>query len=146
MELFIAKRMPQNCLYCQNKALLDSLMIKIADLNVSTLYLFKEQTHPGRCVVAYKDHVGEQFEIPEAEYVQFMLDVRRVAQALSRAFHPDKINFGAYSDTLRHAHWHIVPKYQDGPEWGGVFEMNPKKTYLSEEQYAERIEKIRAKL
>ena len=56
--------MPQNCLYCQNKAALDALMIKIADLEVSTLYLFKEQTHPGRCVVAYKDHVGQQFEIP----------------------------------------------------------------------------------
>ena len=32
--------MPQNCLYCENKAALDALMIKIADLTVSTLYLF----------------------------------------------------------------------------------------------------------
>lgn len=37
--------MPQNCLYCQNKAALDALM----------LYLFREQTHPGRCVVTIKD-------------------------------------------------------------------------------------------
>ena len=27
--------MPQNCLYCQNKAVLDSLMIKIADLKTN---------------------------------------------------------------------------------------------------------------
>ena len=40
--------MPDNCLYCKNKAVLDELMIKIADLEVSTLYLFREQTHPGR--------------------------------------------------------------------------------------------------
>ena len=62
----------ENCLYCQNKALLDELMIKICDLEVSTLYLFKEQSHPGRVVVAYKDHVSEQFEIPEADYHKFM--------------------------------------------------------------------------
>lgn len=135
--------MPQNCLYCQNKEALDALMIKIADLSVSTLYLFKEQTHPGRCVVAYKDHVGQQFEIPQADYVQFMLDVRRVAIAINKAFQPAKINFGAYSDTLKHAHWHIVPKYEEGPEWGGTFAMNPKQTYLSDAEYAAIIDKIR---
>lgn len=138
--------MPQNCLYCQNKEALDALMIKIADLSVSTLYLFKEQTHPGRCVVAYKDHVGQQFEIPQADYVQFMLDVRRVAIAINKAFQPAKINFGAYSDTLKHAHWHIVPKYEGGPEWGGTFAMNPKQTYLSEAEYAAIIDKIRQNL
>ena len=43
-----------NCLYCRNKAVLDELMIKICDLDVSTLYLFREQTHKGRCVVAFR--------------------------------------------------------------------------------------------
>ena len=86
--------MPQNCLYCQNKAALDALMIKIADLEVSTLYLFREQTHPGRCVVAFKDHVGQQFEIPEDEYIRFMLDVRRTAKAIDKAFHPARSTLG----------------------------------------------------
>jgi diadenosine tetraphosphate (Ap4A) HIT family hydrolase len=133
-------------LYCRNKAVLDELMIKICDLDVSTLYLFKEQTHKGRCVVAYKDHVNEQFDIPEADFVRFMLDVRRTAQAIKAAFSPNKVNWGAYSDTLRHAHWHIVPKYEGQAEWGGVFAMNPKQTYLTEEEYAEVIEQIKSKL
>lgn len=134
--------MPQNCLYCHNKELLDSLMIKVADLTVSRVYLFKEQSHPGRCVVAYKDHVGQQFEIPEEDWVRFMLDVRKVALAIDKVFHPAKINFGAYSDTLQHAHWHIVPKYEGEFEFGGTFEMNPKKTYLSDAEYAEMIGKL----
>lgn len=138
--------MPQNCLYCQNKAALDALMIKIADLEVSTLYLFKEQSHPGRCVVAYKDHLGHQQQIPQEDWVKFMLDTRRAAQAIEKAFGPDRINFGAFSDTLNHAHWHLVPKYKDGFEWGGTFAMNPQKTYLTEEEYATTIEKIRAAL
>lgn len=134
------------CLYCGNKQLLDELMIKIADLDVSTLYLFREQSHPGRCVVAYKVHVNEQFDIPEEEFVRFMADVRRTAIAIKKAFSPAKVNWGAYSDTLRHAHWHIVPKYEGEFEWGGVFAMNPKQTYLTDEQYAEYIEKIRQNL
>ena len=132
-----------SCLYCNNKAVLDELMIKICDMEVSTLYLFKEQSHPGRVVLAYKDHVSEQFEIPEADYVRFMLDVRKVGEALKEVFHPAKINFGAYSDTLKHAHWHIVPKYEGEFEFGDVFAMNPKQTYLTDAVYAERIEQIR---
>lgn len=131
------------CLYCRNREVLDELMIKVCDLDVSTLYLFREQSHPGRCVVAFKDHINEQFEIPEQEYVRFMIDVRRTAAALKKAFSPAKVNMGAYSDTLHHAHWHIVPKYEGDFEWGGTFAMNPKQTYLTEEQYAERVELIR---
>lgn len=138
--------MPQNCLYCHNRELLDSLMIKVADLTVSRVYLFKEQSHPGRCVVAYKDHIGQQFEIPEEDWVRFMLDVRKVAIAIDKVFHPEKINFGAYSDTLKHAHWHIVPKYEGEFEFGGTFEMNPKKTYLSDAEYAEMIGRIQEAL
>ena len=132
-----------SCLYCNNKVVLDELMIKICDMEVSTLYLFKEQSHTGRVVLAYKDHVSEQFEIPEADYVRFMLDVRKVGEALKEVFHPAKINFGAYSDTLKHAHWHIVPKYEGEFEFGDVFAMNPKQTYLTDAVYAERIEQIR---
>lgn len=135
-----------NCLYCLNKAVLDELMIKICDLDVSTLYLFREQTHKGRCVVAYKDHVGEQMDIPEADFMRFMLDVRRAAAAIKAAFAPNRVNWGAYSDTLNHPHWHLVPKYEGQAEWGGVFAMNPKQTYLTEEEAAEVIEQIKSKL
>lgn len=134
--------MPANCLYCQNRELLDSLMIKICDLKVSTLYLFREQSHKGRCVVAYRDHVNEQFDIPEGEWIDFMLDVRHAAQAIHNAFAPTKINFGAYSDTLKHAHWHLVPKYEGGAEFGGTFDMNPHKVYLSEAEYEQTIKSI----
>ena len=41
---------------------------------------------------------------------------------------------------------HLVPKYKDEFEGGGVVAMNPGKTYLTEEQYAEMIEKIKANL
>ena len=54
----IMKSDPKECLYCQNNETLHNLMIEIAQLSVSRVFLFKEQTYRGRCLVAYKDHVN----------------------------------------------------------------------------------------
>ena len=126
--------------------LLGQFGIYICDLSVSSLILFKEQSHLGRCIVAYKDHVSEIVNISDEERNAFFADVNRAAKAIHSAFHPDKVNYGAYGDTGCHLHMHLVPKYKDGFEWGGVFEMNPKKKFLSEQEYNELIEKIKANL
>jgi diadenosine tetraphosphate (Ap4A) HIT family hydrolase len=135
-----------NCLYCDKDEKLDNLMIKVCELNVSTLYLFKEQSHEGRCVVAYNKHVNELFELEDKELELFMKDVTKAAAAIKKAFSPKKVNYGAYSDTLPHLHFHVVPKYENGYSWGGVFEMNPQKTYLSDEEYSKRISMIKENL
>ena len=124
--------------------LLDKFGIVICDLSVSTLILFKEQSHPGRCIVAYKDHVSEIVNISKADRDAFFDDVDRAAKAIHAAFHPDKLNYGAYGDTGCHLHMHLVPKYKDQYEWGGVFEMNPGKVLLSDEEYQAMIDKIKA--
>ena len=131
-----------DCLYCQRNELQKSLMIEVCDLSASTLFLFKEQSHPGRCVVAYKDHVKEPFELSDDDRNAFMADVCKVAAAIQKAFSPAKINYGAYSDKLPHLHFHLVPKYDGEFEFGGTFEMNPQKVYLTESEYAATIDKI----
>ena len=132
----------QECLYCARNQVQHDLMIKICDLNVSTLFLFKEQTYRGRCVVAYKDHVNELFELSDENLTAFMKDVTHVAKALSIAFKAKKINMGVYSDKLQHLHFHLAPKYVDGPDYGGTFAMNPQKVYLSDEEYIDIISQI----
>jgi diadenosine tetraphosphate (Ap4A) HIT family hydrolase len=136
-----------DCLYCRKDQRLHDLMIEVATLGVSTLYLFKEQTHRGRCVVAYRNHVNELFELSQAELALFTQDVVRAAKAVKTAFNPDKINYGAYSDKLPHLHFHLVPKYKDGTNWGTTFEMMPaNKKLLTDAQYAEIIKALKAAL
>ena len=137
---------PKDCLYCQNNETLQNLMIEIAPLSVSRVFLFKEQTYRGRCLVAYKDHVNDLFELSDEERNAFMADVARVTRAMDKAFHPEKINYGAYSDKLSHLHFHLAPKYVDGPDYGGVFQMNPGKVYLTDAEYQEMIEAIKKNL
>lgn len=136
-----------DCLYCRKDQRLTDLMIEIAPMQVSTLYLFKEQTYRGRCVVAYKQHVNELYELPDAELALFMQDVARAAKAMKVAFNPAKINYGAYSDKLPHLHVHLVPKYVDGPSWGTTFTMMPEpKQLLADADYAALITQIKAAL
>ena len=70
----------------------------------------------------------------------------RVTRAMQKAFNPEKINYGAYSDKLSHLHFHLAPKYVDGPDYGGTFQMNPGKVYLSDAEYQEMIQKIKENL
>ncbi len=134
------------CLYCQNNEKLQQLMIKICDLEVSQLFLFKEQTHPGRCNVVYNNHSVDFHELSDEQRNAFMRDVAVVGKAIQDAFNPDKINYGAYADTISHLHFHVVPKYKDGYGFGGVFEMNPQKVTLSDAEYEDIIKKIKDKL
>ena len=136
----------EDCAYCQGGELLAKFGIKICDLEVSQLILFKEQSKRGRCVVAYQDHVSEIVDLTEEQRNAFLADVTRAAKAIHKEFNPDKLNYGAYGDTGCHLHVHLVPKYKDGDEWGGVFQMNPGKVFLSDEEYAEMIEQIKAAL
>ncbi|MEH7377002.1 MULTISPECIES: HIT family protein [Bacillaceae] len=136
----------KECMYCMKDERRDNLMIEICELEVSTVFLFKEQTYTGRCNVVYKDHVKELFQLSHDELAAFMNDVKKVAAAVDQAFQPNKINYGAYGDTLHHLHMHIVPKYEGRENWGSTFEMNPGKTYLTEEEYHNMIETIKGAL
>lgn len=41
-----------NCFYCIKDERLSNLMIPVCTFSTSTLYLFKDQRYPGRCVLA----------------------------------------------------------------------------------------------
>ena len=121
-------------------------MIEVAKLSVSRLFIFKEQTYRGRCLVAYDGHVDDLNLLSDDQRNAFMADVARTTRAMQKVFNPDKINYGAYSDTLSHLHFHLVPKYAGGPDFGGVFRMNPQEVYLSDEEYADMAENLKKEL
>lgn len=120
--------------------------IKICELENSKVYLFKEQSHKGRVIVAHKKHVGDMNELTAEERGAYFEEVAMVARALMAAFKPNKVNYGAYGDTGHHLHFHLVPKYADEYEWGGVFAMNPDRVYLSEDEYAQLIDAIKKEM
>ena len=57
----------QNCAYCMEGDLVAAFGIKICELPSSKVYLFKEQSHRGRVIVAHKKHVSEITELTAEE-------------------------------------------------------------------------------
>lgn len=137
---------PKDCLYCTNNETLHNLMIEIANLDGVESFSVQGARPSRACLVAYKDHVNDLFELSDEERNAFMKDVTRVTRAMDKVFHPEKINYGAYSDKLSHLHFHLAPKYVDGPDYGGTFRMNPGEVYLSDEEYADMVAKMKAAL
>jgi ATP adenylyltransferase len=134
---------PEDCQYCAKDRRLTEIMIEICPLQVSTLYLFREQTHRGRCIVALNAHQTELFRLDDETLCAFSRDTARAAAAVQRAFEPDKINYAVYGDLVPHLHYHIVPKYRDGACWWKPFELNPPdKTLLGDDGYQAVIQKI----
>ncbi|KAA6299952.1 MAG: hypothetical protein EZS26_003907 [Candidatus Ordinivivax streblomastigis] len=135
----------QACNYCEKGEKLDSLMLKIIDLPYSIVYLFKNQQHQGRCIVAYKNHKTEYFHLNAEENAGFFADVSLTAQALYNIFHPAKINYATYGDLVPHIHVHVVPKYEGGTHWGTPFGEVPNK-FLSDSEYQELVHQIKTEI
>lgn len=135
-----------NCAYCMQGELVAKFGYPICQLESGYLYLFKEQSHPGRVILAHNKHVSELIDLTDEERDQFFADIAKVSRAIHKVFNPKKVNYGAYGDTGCHLHFHLVPKYEGEYEWGGVFEMNPGKTLLTDAEYEEISEKIRQAL
>ena len=93
------KMVDQNCAYCVEGELLAKFGIKICELENSKVYLFKEQSHPGRVVVAHKKHVSEILELTSQERAAYLEEIAKVSEAIHKIFKPAKVNYGAYGDT-----------------------------------------------
>ena len=132
-----------SCFYCEKDKTLDDLMVKICSLSASEVYLVRNQNFPGRCVVAYKDHKTELFQLTEEERNAYAKDVAVVSKAVYELFRADKLNYAIYGDGVPHLHYHIIPKKKGEYCWGGPFDMNGNPVTLSDEELEARIALIR---
>lgn len=135
-----------NCAYCMQGDLVAQFAYPVCQMKTGYLYVFREQSKRGRVILAHNKHVGELIELTDEERNDFFAEVAAVAKAVHKVFHPDKVNYGAYGDTGHHLHFHIVPKYNGGDEWGGTFQMNPGKVTLTDAEYEEMAEALRQAL
>ena len=111
-------------------------MLPLAALSWSEVYLFRDQKHRGRCIVALKEHRDEIWQLSEEQRNGFFAEVSAVAEAVSRFAQADKINYAIYGDLVSHFHVHVVPKRKDELQWGGPFTDTVEKKLLTEEEYA----------
>lgn len=91
----------------------------IASLKVSSLYLAKNQTYRGQCLLIFDcRHAVRLEQLPEHEWMDFCADLFRAERASARALKPDHMNLAVLGNMIPHLHWHVVPRYKTDPRWG----------------------------
>lgn len=139
--------MDMNCMYCNRTEKIAGLMFDICSLEVSDVFLLKDQTYKGRCVIALREHADEIFELSDETRNKFFAELNQLCKVLADIYKPEKINAAAYGDKMKHFHFHIVPKTTDCLEFGSPFVNAPAEpVLLSDAEYQEAIAKIKAGL
>jgi len=91
----------------------------IGPLTVSTLYLAKNQTYRGQCLLIFDTrHASRLDQLTPPEWTAFANDLYVAQQAVMRVLRPDHINIESLGNVIPHLHWHIIPRYLGDPRWG----------------------------
>ena len=122
------------CLYCEKGEKMQSFAYPVCELSETYVYLHKEQSYRGRLILVLKRHAEEYSELTEAERNGVQKDLCLATKAMGELFQPQKVNLGAFGDTVRHFHIHVVPKTEGGLDWNGMFQMNPNKNWPKAEE------------
>ena len=113
---------PVKCSYCElNPGPAESVQfIRFARTALTVLYLHRDQSLPGRMVIATRDHFADITDLPDDVQQDFYGTGRAAARAV-RAIFPSttKINLaiGGNLPEYNHPHLHLVPRQVGDRRW-----------------------------
>lgn len=88
----------------------------VKELETGFIVLFDDQFYEGHTLFLSKVHAHELHEL-DAEYKQqFLYEMAIVAQAVYKAFNPDKLNYELLGNSYPHLHWHLIPRRKSDPK------------------------------
>ena len=90
----------------------------IVRLEFGSLFLHRNQIYLGRCLYVSNIHVGSFPHIDYKLFVNLNKEMLSICVLLERIFQPDLINFASLGNSIRHFHYHIIPRYRYDPKWG----------------------------
>ena len=135
------------CMYCEKDERLNALMVPVFAFEHATLYLYRENTYPGRCVLVPQRHEQHLTDLSDEERNDFFACAMKAARAIEQSFAPTQINYLFFGDGLPHLHMHMVPKYQGGADFGSFFRMMPEDGHvMNDEECARVADRLRERL
>lgn len=91
----------------------------ITSLSVSSLYLTKNQTYRGQCLLILDcRHAVRPEQLAKHEWLEFCADLFKAERAVVHTVKPDHMNLASLGNVIPHLHWHIVPRFESDPRWG----------------------------
>lgn len=84
----------------------------VKELQTGYVVIGDHQHFPGYTLFLYKEHgeITELFHLEKEKRALFLEEMTQVAQAVSRAFGAEKMNYELLGMGDAHLHWHLFPR------------------------------------
>ena len=82
----------------------------VKELETGYVVIGDFQTYRGYTVFLCKEHNSELHELDVLFKNKFLNEMSLVAEAVYKAFQPDKMNYELLGNTDEHMHWHLFPR------------------------------------
>ncbi|MBD3318348.1 HIT domain-containing protein [Candidatus Woesearchaeota archaeon] len=105
------------CIFCQLRNKQDITFVK--DFGNWVFRLNLSQFLPGASVLVHKEHKEGFTSLCEEELIEAFRILKRIESALQQAFHPDWFNYMQTNNSVRHFHFHIIPRYKNEVSFEG---------------------------
>lgn len=82
----------------------------VKELSTGYVVIGDNQHFEGYTLFLCKEHKTELFELDHKTKIKFLEEMSIVAEAVSKAFGADKINYELLGNGDTHLHWHLFPR------------------------------------
>ncbi len=87
----------------------------VKELETGYVVLGDYQFYYGYTLFLSKIHARELHELDPKFKNKFLTEMAQVAEAVFKAFKPEKLNYELLGNTDEHMHWHIFPRRKTDP-------------------------------
>ena len=82
----------------------------VKELETGYVVIGDHQHFKGYTLFLYKDHKTELFHLEPTQKMKFLEEMSIVAEAVSKAFNTEKMNYELLGNGDTHLHWHLFPR------------------------------------
>ena len=82
----------------------------VKELETGYVVIGDNQHFKGYTLFLYKDHKIELFHLETIKKMKFLEEMSIVAEAVSKAFNAEKMNYELLGNGDTHLHWHLFPR------------------------------------
>lgn len=109
----------------------------VRELETGYVVMGDNQHFKGYTLFLCKEHKTELFQLDHSMKMKFLEEMSIVAEAVSKAFHAEKMNYELLGNGDTHLHWHLFPRKEGDIENYGYNGKGPVWWYPMEKMYSD---------
>ncbi|MGE0371082.1 MAG: HIT domain-containing protein [Gammaproteobacteria bacterium] len=91
--------------------------VEVGRFPLCRLLMMKDANYPWFILLPDRAEVTEIHHLSEADRIQLTRESALLAEALDKAFRPDKLNIAALGNVVPQLHIHHIVRYRHDPAW-----------------------------